>query len=97
MKLWEMSAISLLRLSFFSGVLGYAIISLTPAGWGLLKIGVILTAFAGVVFCFYLFRRWPREWAGQSPVKKILWTLGFAFFALFAAGVTLASVASLFS
>jgi len=97
MKLWEMSAISLLRLSFFSGVLGYAVIVLTPAGWGLFKAGFILTAFAGVAFCFYLFRRWPREWEGESPVKKILCALGFILFALFAAGVVFVSVVSLFS
>jgi len=95
MKLWEMRPLSLLRMSFFIGVFGYGIIAVTPKGWGLIKLGFILTGIAGAIFCLYLFKRWPRE--EQSLVKKILYALGYAILALFAAGTVIVSVMNLFS
>ena len=97
MKLQEIKPISLLRLSFVTGILGYAIISLAPQEWGLLKAGLILTMLAAATFCLYLFKRWPGQWAKQSPIRWILCVCGFAALAMLAAGAIILSMISLFS
>jgi len=97
MKLLEMQPLSLLRLSFFIGLGGYAVIMVTPTGWGLAKVGFILIALAGATFCLYLFKRWPGEWAKQSPVRWFLCAFGYVVLAVLAVAAVMVSVMSLFS
>jgi hypothetical protein len=97
MKLLEIGPLGLLRLSFFTGIIGYAIIAVTPRGWGLVKVGFLLLGVAGAFFCLYLYKRWPGEWASQSPVRWILCALGYAVLAFFALGTIWVSVVRLFS
>lgn len=97
MKLLEMHPLSLLRWSFFTGILGYAIIAVTPRGWGLVKVGFLLLGLAGAVFCLYLFKRWPGEWARQSLIRWIFCALGYAVLAFFALGTIMVSMMRLFS
>ena len=71
MNLREIKPISLLRLSFVTGIVGYASLSLAPAEWGLVKAGLILTVVAAAAFCLFMAQKERPDAGGTEKQDRL--------------------------